>query len=269
MVHVQGRLCFRHDRDPGDCVQPGQHLFLESAVGVKGVAFYSATYNLVDPVSVLASEQLLGWVIFPLLAALWWKNPSAVGSLVRRTAQWLMAIALPIMFFLYVESDLLIGFVYPAEDKDAIWMQQYLVWTILLSFQSNLFCYLMMVSGAASTLLIFAVVATGLNFLFNATLVYPFGLAGGCLVLILTKLVMAVLTFLYCQIRFGYFKTGDFLFPVAAAVLSVGIFVLIEPLVTLQPAVAVTLGLYVVMIWKLGERFMGRAPGGRTSSEDQ
>jgi O-antigen/teichoic acid export membrane protein len=234
--------------------------FLENATGVKSVAYYSATWNLVDPVSVLASEQLLGWVVFPLLSALWWKNRPSVGPLVQRNAQWLMALALPVMFFLAAESDLLIGFIYPPEYKDAAWMQKYLVWTILLSFENNLFAYVMMVAGAARVLLAFAALVTVLNLLYNYLLVNSYGLLGGCLVIILTKLSMTCLTVLYCQLKFRFLKATDFRFPVGLAVLSMALFFLIEPLTGLHTAVGATLGFYFVILWQLGVRFLGRFP---------
>jgi O-antigen/teichoic acid export membrane protein len=235
--------------------------FLESAVGVKeGVAPYSAAWMLVDPISVLASSQLLGWVVFPLLASLWWKNREGVGPLVRRTAQWLMALAFPIMFFLHAESGTLMYYIYGKNYIDAAWMPQYLVWTIVLSFESNLFKYVMMVSGAVNLLLGFAVAATALNFLFNLKLVPQFGLAGACLVIIFTKLVMTLLTFFYCRIRFRFVKEKDFLFPLVLAGVSFGIFLLIEPLVTLHPAVAITLAFYFLILWKVGPRYLGRLP---------
>lgn len=243
--------------------------FLESAVGVKGVAFYSATYNLVDSVSILASEQLLGWVIFPLLATLWWSNRERLGPLVQRTSQWLLALSLPIMFVLYTESDTIIRIVYPAEFKDAAWMQRYLVWTILLSFQSNLFCYVMMVAGAAKLLLVFAAAATALNFLLNVILVYPFGLAGGCMVIILTKLVMTVLTFLYCQLRFRLFRPWDFAFPAVLAGASLLLFWPASLLMPIHRATLLTWLFYCLILWKTGSAFMGGMPGTRASPDGE
>lgn len=234
--------------------------FLESATGVKGVALYSAAWMLVDPISILASDQLLGWVVFPLLASLWWKNREGVGPLVRRTAQWLMALAFPIMFFLYAESGTLIGFFYGKGYVEAAWIPQYLVWTIFLSFESNLFKYVMMVGGAVNLLLGFAAATTALNFLFNATLVGHYGLAGACLVIIFTKLVMTLLTYSYCRIRFQFLKEADFLFPLVLAGVSLGIFLLVEPLVTIHPAVAITLGFYFLILWRVGMRYLGHLP---------
>lgn len=237
--------------------------FLEAATGVQGVAYYSAAYNLADPVSILASEQLLGWVIFPVLSALWWKNREQVGPLVRGTARWLMVIAFPIMFVLFMESKLIIGLVYPPEYKDAVWMLQYLVWTILLSFESNLFQYIMMVVGAARLLLFFSVVGTLLNLLFNVTLVQPLGLAGGCLVLVLTKLVMTLLCLGYCQVRFHFFKVGDFLIPAALAVAALLVCLPALRYLNVHVAVVLTLAVYFLILWKLGLRLLGHFPGKR------
>lgn len=239
--------------------------FLESATGVDGVATYSATWNIVDPVSILASEQFLGWVIFPLLAGLWWNNRKSVGRIVRSNGRWLLALALPIMFLLHTESELLIGLIYPPEYGDAVWMQKYLVWTILLSFENNLFQYVMMVAGAAKTLLVFTIAATGLNLLFNVLLVKPLGLEGGCLVIILTKLVMTILTFAYCQIKFRFFSAGDFLFPSCAACVCLGLFVAARPIITLHPAVVITLLVYGGILFQFGPRFLGRLPGKQKS----
>ncbi|MFH1137367.1 MAG: polysaccharide biosynthesis C-terminal domain-containing protein [Pseudomonadota bacterium] len=233
--------------------------FLESVAGVQGVAYYSATWNLVDPISVLASQQLLGWVIFPLLAGLWWKDQDRAARLIRANALWLLVIAFPIMFILHSEAAFMIGLIYPKEYHDAVWMQQYLVWTILLSFENNLFNYVIMVSGGARVLLAFAVATTLLNLGFNYALVGPFGLAGGCWVIILTKLVMGVFVFCYCQLKFGFFNFRDALFPLLAGGVLVGGFLALRPLITIHPAVAISLAAYLVIIWKLGPRFLGGA----------
>jgi len=234
--------------------------FLESVAGVKGVAFYSATWNLVDPVSTLVSEQFLGWVIFPLLAAYWWNSRERVGRLVRSNARWLLAVAFPIMFVMWAESSFIIGLIYPAEYKDAVWMQQYLVWTILLSFQNNLFSYVMMVAGAAKVLLAFAAAVTVLNLVFNLTLVEPLGLAGGCLVIIFTKLSMTILTYLYCRISFGFVKTRDFVVPVAAAGGGFGLFLLLSTVLPVHGSVLITVAAYLCFYWKVGTRLLGPLP---------
>jgi O-antigen/teichoic acid export membrane protein len=234
--------------------------FLESAVGVEGVGIYSAAWMGVDSISALASEQLLAWVIFPILSALWVKNRVEVAPLVRRTALWLIAMALPIMFLLHVESDLMIWMLYGAKYTEAAWVQRYLVWTILFSFEHNLFAYLMIVAGAQRTLLAFSFVTLGLNLLFNVVLVERFGLVGACMVFVLTKFVMVATSAGYCQLRFALFKLKDFAFLLALGGACVLLFVVAQPVITHHVAVAVTLAAYLLLLWKPGMRLLGRLP---------
>ena len=161
------------------------------------------------------------------------------------------------MFFLWTESELIIGFVYPAEYQDAVWMQKYLVWLILFSFESYLFAYVMMVAGEAMRLLAISVIVTIANLILNVILVGRFGLAGGCLVIIFTRMLMTLLTFLYCQLRFRFFKPSDVVFPTVLALTSLGLFFLIKPLLTFHVAVCTALGFYVLILWRLGEKYMG------------
>jgi len=236
-------------------------LFMESATGITGVAYYSAANSLVEGICILTSEQLLGGVAFPVLSGLWWTSRSEVGPLVRRTAQWLLVVAFPIMHFFYVESDFLIGLIYPAEYKDSVWMLRYLIWTIPLSFQNNLFSYVMMVVGAAKVLLVFAVITTALNLLYNLLLVNSFGLAGGCLVLVLTKLTTVILTFGYIQLTFGFSKALDLAVPLLLSAGSLLFFSALQPLLGNHAAGTLTFALYVLAVWKVGLPFLGRFPG--------
>lgn len=236
------------------------YFFLEQAAGRDGVAVYSATYNIVDPVSILASEQLLGWVVFPVLSVLWWTRRDEVALLVRNTALWLIAIAVPIMFVLHAESGLIIGLLYPSEFAEAASLQTYLVWSILLSFESNLFQYVMVVAGAARTLLLFQAITTAMNLFLNVLLVGPLGPLGACLVLVLTKLTMTMLAFVYCQASFRFFKLSDFVFPIVVSLLAVAAFAITRPLVGQHVAVVVSMIAYGGLLWKLGFRHLGVFP---------
>ena len=234
--------------------------FLQKVTGLDGVAYYSAAWNIVDAISILASDQFLGWVIFPLLATLWWKDRKLAGDLVRRNAQWLMALALPVVFVLYTESSLIISLIYPSQYSDAIWMQKYLVWTIPLSFQNNLFSYVMMVSGAVKVLLLFQVIGTIVNFILNFTLVPMMKLQGGCLAIIFTKLLVACLTFFYCRVSLGFVRFIDFFFPFCLGIVSASIFVLLKPVLTLHPSVALTVVMYFALLFGIGPKFIGHFP---------
>lgn len=235
-------------------------LFLQGTTGVHGVAYYSSTWILVDSVSWFTVEQLMGWVIFPVLAKLWLARSEQFGLLVRQTGQWLTAVAFPLMFLLAAESGSIIGLMYPAEYSPAIWMQKLLVWTIPLTFAHYLCAYVMMVMGAARLLLAFSVAAMVINLILGITLVPSLGLMGGCLMIILTKLVMALLTFSYCQTRLKLFRMADLLYPAGPACLCLGIFALIEPYAGLHSAVVVALILYTAILWGTGVKVIGRLP---------
>ena len=58
-------------------------------------------------------------------------------------------------------------------------------------------------------------------------------------------------------VRFRFFKLTDFAFPVVLAWICLCLFILIKPLVTLHVAVFAALGVYILTVWRLGERFMG------------
>ena len=74
---------------------------------------------------------------------LWETDRIELARLVRNSTEWLLAAALPIMFVLFVESDRLIGLIYGPAYGDAVWMQKYLVPTIVIGFLHNLAAYLM------------------------------------------------------------------------------------------------------------------------------
>jgi O-antigen/teichoic acid export membrane protein len=232
--------------------------FLERYSGVQGVAYYSAGFLTVDGVSVLASEQLLSWVIFPLLSALWWKNREEVGPLVRNASVWLLAISLPIIFFLYNESHMIIGLMYPPEYKDAIWIQQVLAPSILFSFENNLFCFVMMVAGSAKLLLVFSIIGAIVNIILNITLTPAYGLLGACLVIVLSKFTMMVQTSVYCQWRLRLFNLKDFAFPVFLAAVGFLLFLLLKPLTSIHIATIVPLIVYFLALWRIGPKVMGQ-----------
>jgi O-antigen/teichoic acid export membrane protein len=235
--------------------------FLESVTGVTGVAFFSAANNIVEPVSILGSDQLLGWVVFPLLAVLRWKDKEEMRSLVKRAALWLACLSLPALMALSLWSELLIGVMYPGEYRDASRLLLYLMWSIPLSFESNLFGYLMMVTGASRPLLAVTAITTAANLAANAILVPAYGLTGGCLVTVITKAAQTAGVFLYCQAKFSLFRPKDFLFPALfTGTCCLILFASIE-IMLVQRAALITFIFYCLTLWRVGGAFMGRLPG--------
>jgi O-antigen/teichoic acid export membrane protein len=190
--------------------------FLQRAGGQEAVARYSVTWELVDGVSVLVCSLLLSNVLYPLFSRLWKSGRDEFHRLARISAQWLLALALPIVFVLTVESDRLIGLIYGPAYADAVWLQKWLAPSVLVAFLHNLAAYLMLSQGRQRLLLVIYLGGLAVNLTLCAALIPAHPLAGAALAIVATKAAVAVATVGYCQKTVGLF-TGRTLFPILAA----------------------------------------------------
>ncbi len=173
--------------------------FLQSQGGPTRVAQYSVTWELVDGISILVSNLLLRSILYPLFVRLWKSNKSEFSRLANNSVRWLIGASIPIMFVLFIESDRLIGLIYGGAYHDAMWMQKWLVGTIICGFIHNLAAYLMMSQGKQRLLLVTYVFGLVLNMVLCSTLIPANPLLGTCLAMLLTKAAVAVTTTAYCQ----------------------------------------------------------------------
>lgn len=173
--------------------------FLQGQAGPTKVAQYSATWELVDGISTLVSNLLLRSVLYPLFVRLWKNDRSEFQRLANNSVRWLIGISLPVMFVLFVESDRIIGLVYGGAYYDSMWMQKWLVGTIICGFVHNLAAYLMMSQGKQRILLFIYVCGLALNLTLCSTLIPADPLLGACLAMLATKAAVAVTTVSYCQ----------------------------------------------------------------------
>jgi O-antigen/teichoic acid export membrane protein len=173
--------------------------FLQSQGGPIKVAQYSVTWELVDGISILVSNLLLRSILYPLFVRLWKNNRQEFARLANNSVRWLIGASLPIMFVLFIESDRLIGLIYGGAYYDAMWMQKWLVGTILCGFIHNLAAYLMMSQGKQRLLLFIYIGGLAVNLVLCATLIPANPLLGTCLAMLITKAAVAVTTTTYCQ----------------------------------------------------------------------
>jgi O-antigen/teichoic acid export membrane protein len=173
--------------------------FLQNQAGPTKVAQYSVTWELVDGISILVSNLLLRSILYPLFVRLWKSNKSEFSRLANNSVRWLIGASIPIMFVLYIESDRLIGLIYGGAYYDAMWMQKWLVGTIICGFIHNLAAYLMMSQGKQRLLLFVYIGGLALNLALCATLIPMDPLLGTCLSMLITKAAVAVTTTTYCQ----------------------------------------------------------------------
>lgn len=201
--------------------------FLQNRAGAEGVAQYSATWQVVDGISVLVSSMLLGKVLFPLFAKLWESDRDRFIRLARQSAAWLAAAAMPVSYVLFVEADRLIPLIYGDNYTPAIRMQQQLVGCILLAFIHNLASYLMISMRRQRILLTMYIAGLAFNIVACLILIKGDPLSGAAYAILLTKGFMAMMTVSFCQLAIGLFSAGNLLAlglaVAAAAAVHVGL----------------------------------------------
>ncbi len=193
--------------------------FLKRHAGADGVAQYSATWQIVDGISVLVVSLLLQSVMFPLFVQLWEAERTRASRLAQDTARWLLAVALPLMFVLFIESDRLIPLIYGPHYAKAAWLQKLLVITVAFAFLHNLAAFLMISMRRERLLLIFYVAGLILNLLWSVAVIPRIPLVGSALAIVLSKGLVAVLTVSFCQSALGLLPARSLL-QVGAAVLA-------------------------------------------------
>lgn len=180
--------------------------FLQNYAGEQGVAQYSATWQLVDGVSSLVVTMLLSRVMFPLFAKYWARDRETFAALARSSAAWLVSVGLPVSYFLFAESDLIIPLVYGSEYGEAIIMQKHLVGCILFAFVHNLAHYLMVSMRHQRILLAMYMIGLVVNLIACMVLIPNDPLIGTANTILLTKGVMALMTVGFCQVTMRLFS---------------------------------------------------------------
>lgn len=173
--------------------------FLQSFGGAQAVAQYSATWQLVDGISVLASGLLLGNVLFPVFAKLWVKDQQAFASKAQAYAAQLAALSLPLVFVLGVCSELIIALLYGDQYSEAARVQPLLSLCIFFAFVHNLAYYLLLSMRKHMLVLGFFVAGLAVNTALCLQLVPGAPLDGAVWAIVATKGFVALLTVGSCQ----------------------------------------------------------------------
>jgi O-antigen/teichoic acid export membrane protein len=231
-------------------------IFLERYAGARAVAAYSASWMIVDWVSVAASAYLLGGVLYPLLAERHQRDDRRMRLLAGQAWTWLLAIAWPICLVLYGFRQPIIHLVFGDAYAQAAELQALLVLTVPAAFSTNVMLYLLYAAGRPWLFFALSLVTQAASLGLNLWLVPAGGARGAALVIVGSKALMAVLTLL-CGIAvfatprprqiaavsvlgaalWGGFALGRrFLPPEAATVVLVGFYAFV--LTRLRPRLA-------------------------------
>ncbi|MBI4807262.1 MAG: oligosaccharide flippase family protein [Desulfovibrio sp.] len=198
--------------------------FLQKFSGPHAVAQYSATWEVVDAVQIPISSLLMKSVLFPLFVGLWRQDKNEFDRLKDNSVKWLFGASIPVMFFLFVESDRIIGLIYGASYVDAMWLQKWLVPSVMFSFIHNLAAYLMMSQHRQYAL--FWIYGAGLafNILLCALLIPNNPLLGAGLSIVITKGTVACCTTFYCQRSMKLIKWRAVRPVLVAALIGAGLY---------------------------------------------
>ncbi|MBI4642554.1 MAG: oligosaccharide flippase family protein [Deltaproteobacteria bacterium] len=228
--------------------------FLQSYGGADGVAQYSVTNQTVEGISGVVANLLLQSVLFPLFVQLWDEDKTQVSRLAQNTARWLLAAALPLMFFLAVESDRLIILIYGPHYQDAVWLQKILVVTVVCGFLHNLAALLMISMRRERLLLVFYLSGLVVNLLACRLLIPYVPLLGAALSIILTKVTVAFLTISYCQRQLRLIPREPFLHLAGAALAGLLAYFVTKPLLPRELAEALALAPILALAWRWWQR---------------
>lgn len=185
--------------------------FLQKYAGAPRVAQYSVPWQIVDGLSAIVSGLLLQSVMFPLFVQLWEVDRGKVSQLAQNASRWLLAVALVLMFVLFIESDRIITLVYGPKYPEAFWLQKLLSVTVIFAFMHNLAALLMISMRLQRLLLIFYLGGLIFNLVWCSLVIPRAPLMGAALAMVLTKGGVAVLTVAFCQRRLGLMRTRPLL----------------------------------------------------------
>lgn len=224
--------------------------FLQSYGGAHSVAQYSVTQETVEGLSGMVSTLLLQSVIFPLFVKLWDVDKSQVSRLAQNTARWLLTASLPLMWVLFVESDRIILLIYGAQYQDAVWVQKYLVITVVSGYLHNLAALLMISMRRERLLLLFYLSGLAVNLVACPLLIPANPLLGATLAIIITKLTVACLTVSYCQRQVALIPKGPLLHLALAALAGLAAYFLTISYLPRELPEALALAPILALAWR-------------------
>ncbi len=234
-------------------------VFLERHAGARAVASYSASWMIVDWVSVAASAYLLNGVLYPLLAERHRPAGDRLRALAGRSWTWLLAVAWPLALLLHGLRRPIISLAFPHEYAQAVELQAILVWTIPAAFSTNLVLYLLYAAGRPWLFFGLSLVTQAASLGLNLWLVPAAAAHGAAYVILASKALMAVLTLACGILVFATPRPRQLLTVSLLGALLWGAYAL---LVRVGPAELVTvplLALYALVLAWLRPRLTGES----------
>ena len=222
--------------------------FLERSSGSSAVGYYCASLGVVDVTIMIISSLYLEAVFFPEVNKIWPQDQNQTFALFRRNALWLLAITMPITYFLFIESKTMIGIIYPASYASSVYVLQCMAFTIPLFCLASVFYHFLIVTKQEKTLLALSLCAFVVNIFLNGRFVLSHGIIGAALVPVFTGLFRVLQYLIVCQARHKLFSFFDLLVPLGCSVFIVAAHKTMSQLLPLHLDLIVALGIYVTLL---------------------
>jgi len=233
--------------------------FLQNTGGPYAVAQYSATWEVVDAIQIPISSLLMKSVLFPLFVGLWRHDKEGFDRLKDNSVKWLLGASLPVMFFLFIESDRIIGLIYGQSYVDAMWLQKWLVPAVAFSFMHNLAAYLMMSQHKQNALFWIYGAGLALNLALCSFLIPKDPLMGAAIAIVGTKGAVACCTVYYCQRSMQLIKWRAVWPVLKTAALGAALFFSLRLTGIREIAEAGALAPFVVLGWRWWKEMRAQA----------
>jgi len=185
-----------------------------------------------------------------MLTRLWQENREEFRALAGQTARSLWAVALPVIYLLFVESDRILVFVYGPQYANASPVQRLLTPCVATAFLHNLAAYAMISMHRQRLLLWFYVSGLALNVLLCVALIPSCKLEGAALALTLTKVWVAVLTVGFFQYAARPMNCKQWTLLIGAGCAAFGLWHGLGPYVPRELAELAGLAPLLMLLWR-------------------
>ncbi len=224
--------------------------FLKTHGGNAQVGAYSVAWETVDGVSTLVSGALLGKVIFPMLARLWHEDKEKFRRLAGQTARSLWAVALPVIYVLFMESDRILLFIYGPQYGSASLVQRLLTPCVATAFLHNLAAYAMISMQRQRLLLAFYISGLVINLALCIGLIPAFRLEGAALALMFTKVWVALLTISFFQMTAKPMTLPQWMLLALTGASAFGLRYALDPFLPREAAELAGLVPLLLLLWR-------------------
>jgi O-antigen/teichoic acid export membrane protein len=179
--------------------------------------YYNAAYNLIF--SVVVVSNVLNTSLYPSLSRQVAADPDALPAICQRALRYLLALALPITFGIFLLAGQVVPLLFTAAYRPAAPVLEILIWVVPLMFTSEFLGYVVVVRRQERKVARAVIASTATNVAANLILVPWLGLYGASVMTVVTEAVLVGQYVWHLRAMLATFDWGRILLrPLAATV---------------------------------------------------